>query len=49
MDGHGYYGQYASQLVKKNLPEHLQQSDGLLVDNALAITNAVTKTAEDMA
>ena len=49
MDGHGYYGHYASELVKKQLPEHLAASTNLLVDNNTALTNAVTKTAEDMA
>ena len=49
MDGHGYYGHFASELVKQKLPEHLSESSNLLVDNSTALTNAVTKTAEDMA
>ena len=45
-DGHGFYGREVSTFVKQKFPNILAENENFMVDNNLALTEAVAETAD---
>lgn len=47
-DGHGFYGRDVSTFVKQRFPDILAENENFMVDNELALTEAVAETAKQL-